>query len=177
MLDDLKKFATSTLLFSLDRIIGPRLFTLAYLAGLATIVLLAMNHLVFSFSFGFGNGIWGLLEIAVMAPLAVLVLRIVCEAGILFFKNNQETSDKFNRDDGLQSAPNLIEDVREAIEELANQDQETTPTPKAAKEKPASKLSNAKTGAGHARKTPAARKTPGRTARRKPATPATPGKS
>jgi len=35
MLDDLKKFVASNLLFSLDRIIAPRLFTLVYLLGMA----------------------------------------------------------------------------------------------------------------------------------------------
>ncbi len=170
MLDDLKKSASSTELFSLEAIIAPRLFTLTYLLGLATIVLLAMDHLFFSFRFGFGNGIWGLLEIAVIAPLAVLALRIVSEAGILFFKNNRKTSDNINQEDHLEAASSLIEDVAEAIDELAVEETGATVVPK--ENSPGKRTGT--TTKPRARKTPLARKAPlahkvpGRTAKRKP---------
>ncbi len=171
MLDDLKKFVASNLLFSLDRIIAPRLFTLVYLLGMAAIALWVMNHLFFSFRFGFGDGLWGLLEIVVIAPLLLLALRIVCEAAMVFFVNNQNSVDSFNRQERIQANPNLIEDVREAIEELANAEEPSKPA--LAKQKPVSraagKPAGAKTAATRTGKKPVVRKTTGRTARRKPA--------
>ncbi len=164
MLDDIKKFVASNLLFSLDRIIAPRLFTLVYLLGMAAIALWVMNHLFFSFRFGFGDGLWGLLEITVIAPLLLLALRIVCEAAMVFFVNNRQSVDNFNRQERIQANPNLIEDVREAIEELANADDAPKPAP--ARQKPVSTAASARTST---RKRPAARKATGRTARRKPA--------
>jgi len=167
MLDDLKKLAASTELFSLDRIIGMRLVRLFYLLGLAAIVLWAMNHLFFTFSFGFGNGLWGLLEIAVMAPLAILALRIAGEAAILFFKNNNEAIDLINRQARTTDGANLTQEVREAIDELANQVTASSPAP--AQDKTASNGSSAtKTAASTGKTPPHPKKTPGRTAKRKP---------
>ena len=120
----------------------------------------------FSFSFGFGNGLWGLLEIVVIAPLAVVALRIACEASILFFKNNSETINLINQHSRLTDAPDLIADVGEAIDELANEVTAGPPLP--AKEKSAGKDAPAiKTAAG-GRKAPVVHKTTGRTAKRKP---------
>ncbi|VAW13888.1 hypothetical protein MNBD_ALPHA12-1087 [hydrothermal vent metagenome] len=172
MLDDLKKLAASSELFSLERIISMRLFTLAYLLGLATIVILAMNHLFFSFSFGFGNGLWGLLEIAVIAPLALLGLRIACEAAILFFKNNHQTIELVNQQQRLTDMPDLIVDVGEAIDDLANQvtAAPTNPTQK----KPAAKPVTTTKTANNERKTPRTRKAVRDSAKRKPASPGKP---
>jgi len=122
-----------------------------------------MNHLFFSFRFGFGDGLWGLLEIVVIAPLLLLALRIVCEAAMVFFVNNRHSVDSFNDKERMLSNPNLIEDVREAIEELANE--ENPPKPAPARQKPVSRAAAASTR----KKPPAARKATGRTARRKPA--------
>jgi len=172
MLDDLNKLAASSELFSLDRIISMRLLRLFYLLGLATIVILAMNHLFFSFSFGFGNGLWGLLEIAVIAPLALLGLRIACEAGVLLFKNNQKTIELINQQERLTDTPDLIKDVGAAIDDLANEQFSAPSAPSAReKEKSAGKRKTPARKAPVVRKTSVARKTTGRTALRKPATP------
>ncbi len=174
MLDDLKKLAATTELFSLDRMIGRRLMRLFYLAGLAAIVLWAMDHLFFTFSFGFGNGLWGLLEIAVIAPLALLALRIACEAGILVFKNNKQTIDLINRQAGLKDEPGLTREINEAIDELANEVSASSTAPE--QDKPASKGSSTKKTVSRSRKapplpakaSPLPAKTPGRSAKRKP---------
>lgn len=133
-LDDLQKLATSSMLFSLDRIIAPRLINIFYLLGLVAIVLWAISHLFFTFSFGFGTGLWGLLEIAVYGLLGFVVLRIACEAVIVFFKTHENAAKSASQP---RPAATLIDEVRDAIEELAEEgDTPPPPAPKATK-KPA----------------------------------------
>lgn len=134
--EDLKKLATGTILFDLNRIIAPRMVTIVYLLGLAAIGLWAVNHFFFSFRFGFGNGLWGLLEIAVFGLLALVVLRIACEAVIVYFKAHAAEAQEVTQP---RLAASLIDDVRGAIEELAEQEPgddnlpaPTTATPAAA---------------------------------------------
>ncbi|UJQ95251.1 DUF4282 domain-containing protein [Mariluticola halotolerans] len=159
--DDLKKLATSTLLFSLDRIIAPRLITILYLLGLAAIVLWTISHLFATFAFGFGAGLWGLLEIAVFGLLGFVVLRIVCEALIVYFKANEGVATTASHP---RPSVSLIDEVRDAIEELADDDYEAEPAPAPAKPRAAAKPAAAKTPAT---KTPAR---PRRTAKRTPPT-------
>lgn len=122
--DDIKRLATGNTLFDLKRIISPRLVTIAYLLGLAAIALWAVNHFFYSFRFGFGNGLWGLLEIAVFGLLALIALRVSCEAVIVYFKAHEtETADIETR--AARPGATLIDDVRDAIEDLADQDVET----------------------------------------------------
>jgi|TARA_A100001391_G_scaffold162150_3_gene121111 hypothetical protein len=117
--DDLRKLATGSVLFNLGRIISPRLVTILYLLGLAGIGLWAINHFFSSFRFGFGNGLWGLLEIAVFGLLAFVALRIVCEAVIVFFRVNSAEAETYEPE---HAGASLIDDVREAIEDLADQE-------------------------------------------------------
>lgn len=151
-LDDLQKLATGSMLFSLNRIIAPRLTNILYLLGLAAIALKAISHLFFTFKFGFGTGLWGLLEIAVYGLLSFVVLRIVCEAVIVYFKTHEDAAI-------AASVPRpeatLIDEVRDAIEELVEEG-DMVPTPPV-ETKPASKPATAKK-----------RATPRRTARRSP---------
>lgn len=118
-LDDLKKLSTSSLLFSLDRIIAPRLINILYLLGLAAIALWSVSHFFATFSFSFGDGLWGLLEIAIFGLLGFVGLRIVCEALIVYFKSNEGAVEAANQPSPSTS---LIDDVRDAIEELAEED-------------------------------------------------------
>lgn len=112
----LKKLVTGNVLFSLDRIITPKLVHILYLLGLFAIVLWAISHLFSTFSFGFGAGLWGLVEIAVFSLIGFVVLRIICEAIIVYFKANQQAVEESN----LVKVPvSLIDEVKEAIEELA----------------------------------------------------------
>lgn len=117
--EDLKKLATGTILFDLNRIIAPRMVTIVYLLGLAAIGLWAVNHFFYSFRFGFGNGLWGLLEIAVFGLLALVVLRIACEAVIVYFKAHATEAAEATQP---RLSASLIDDVRGAIEELAEQE-------------------------------------------------------
>ncbi|MCF6343324.1 MAG: DUF4282 domain-containing protein [Devosiaceae bacterium] len=112
----LKKLITGNVLFSLDRIITPKLVHILYLLGLFAIVLWAISHLFSTFSDGFGSGLWGLVEIAVFSLIGFVVLRIICEAIIVYFKANQQAVEESN----LVKVPvSLIDEVKEAIEELA----------------------------------------------------------
>lgn len=133
-LDDLKKIATSSLLLNLDRIIAPRLITIFYLLGMAAIILASISHLFFSFSLGFGGGLWGLLEILVFGLLAFVVLRVLCEAAIIFFTTHQEAVNAANH---ARPAVSLLDDVRDAIEELADENTQIEDTPPSVAKKPA----------------------------------------
>lgn len=121
-LDDLKHLATGSMLFSLDRIIAPRLVNILYLLGLAALALWAISHLFATFSFGFGAGLWGLLEIVVFGLLGFVVLRIVCETLIVFFKANERAAKSATHPSAPSST--LIDEVRDAIEELAEREEE-----------------------------------------------------
>ncbi|MCB9994009.1 MAG: DUF4282 domain-containing protein [Hyphomicrobiaceae bacterium] len=145
MLDDFRKLLDSNVLSGLDRAIMPRLMRLFYLTGLAAIGLWALNHLFFSFRFGFFNGLWGLLEIGVFGLLAVFVLRLISEVAVIFFRANANHTEPMA---GEASAPlSLMDEVRGAIEDLAEDDKTafaplmSTPaaTATAPKPKPASK--------------------------------------
>ena len=118
-IDDLRKLATGNVLFNLRRILSPRLVTILYLLGLAGILVWAVRHFFSSFRFGFGNGLWGLLEIAVFGLLAVVVLRIVCEGIIVFFRAHAVEADEPAL---ARSNASLIDEVREALEGLADQE-------------------------------------------------------
>lgn len=122
--DDLRKLSTSPTLFNLDRLIAPRIIKMLYLLGLAAIVMWAITHLFATFAASFGEGLWGLLEIAVFGLFFFVVLRIGCEALIVFFRQNQSTMDKTA---AARTSANIIDDVRDALEELA-EDDEPAPT-------------------------------------------------
>lgn len=121
--EDLKKLATSTTIFNLRRVISPRLVTIGYLLGLVAIALWAIDHFFYSFRFGFGNGLWGLLEIAVFGLLGLVALRIVCEAVIVYFKAHEDAAAQVT-EAAPRSGVTLIDDVRDAIEDLVDQEPE-----------------------------------------------------
>lgn len=118
--DDLRKLSTSPTLFNLDRLIAPRIIKMLYLLGLAAIVMWAITHLFATFAASFGEGLWGLLEIAVFGLLAFVVLRIGCEALIVFFRQNQSAVQKTA---AAKPSANIIDDVRDALEELAEDEE------------------------------------------------------
>lgn len=118
-LDDLKKLATGSVLFSLDRIIVPRLLTLIYLLGLAGIGLWGLDHLFDGFRFGFGNGLWSLIEVVVFGLIAFVALRTLCEVLLIFFKTNEAVAETAPKP---SSSASLIDDVAGAIEDLAGEE-------------------------------------------------------
>jgi hypothetical protein len=120
-LDDLKKLLTSKTLFRLDAILSPRLVPVLYALGLAGILLWAVNHLFLTFGSNFGNGLWGLLEIVIFGLLAFVVLRIVCEALLIFFKANETAAETVSR---TRVSSSLLDEVREAIRDLAEEEEE-----------------------------------------------------
>ena len=119
-LDDLKKLLTGKVLFRLDSILSPRLIPMLYAVGLAAILLWAVSHLLGTFGASFGNGLWGLLEIAVFGLLSVIVLRIVCEALVVYFKTHETSADNFER---TRLSTSLLDEVRDAIHDLAENEE------------------------------------------------------
>ncbi|MBN9311347.1 DUF4282 domain-containing protein, partial [Devosia sp.] len=85
-LDDLKKIFLSPTLFRLETILSPRLVPVLYATGLAALLLWSVGHLFASFGRNFGDGLWGILEIAVYGALFLLLLRVLCEVLLVFFK-------------------------------------------------------------------------------------------
>jgi hypothetical protein len=117
-LDDLKRLFTRQTLFRLDAILSPRLVPIFYALGLAAILLWAVSHLFWSFGFGFGTGLWGLLEIAVFGLLSLVGLRIVSEALLVWFKAHEQSGETVNRS---RYSASLLDEVREAIRDLAEE--------------------------------------------------------
>jgi hypothetical protein len=148
-LDDLKKIFLSPTLFRLETILSPRLVPVIYATGLAALLLWAVGHLFASFGRNFGDGLWGLLEIAVYGSLFLLLLRVVCEVLLVFFKANEATT----RAVSLSRVPtSLIDEVKDAIHDIAEDEDHyedgepstdvvaTTPTPRrSAKRSPPAK--------------------------------------
>ncbi len=121
-LDDLKRLLTRQTLFRLDAILSPMLVPIFYALGLAGILLWAISHFFFRFSTGLGDGLWGLLEIAVFGLLAFVGLRIGCEALLVWFKNHEATGETVQRS---RYSASLLDEVRDAIRDLAEQGEET----------------------------------------------------
>ena len=118
-LDDLKRLFTRQTLFRLDAILSPKLVPILYALGLAAVLLWAVGHIFWRFSLGFGNGLWGLLEIAVFGLLYFVVLRIACEALLVWFKTHEQSGDTVNRS---RYSASLLDEVRDAIRDLAQAD-------------------------------------------------------
>ena len=119
-LDDLKRLFTRQTLFRLDAILSPKLVPILYALGLAAILLWAVSHMFWRFSLGFGNGLWGLLEIAVFGLLYIVVLRIACEALLVWFKTHEQSGEHVNRS---RYSASLLDEVRDAIRDLAQADE------------------------------------------------------
>ena len=118
-LDDLKKIFLSPTLFRLETILSPRLVPILYAVGLASLLLWAVGHLFYSFGRNFGDGLWGLLEIAVYGSLFLLLLRVVCEVLLVFFKANEGVT----RAVSLSRVPtSLIDEVKDAISDIADEE-------------------------------------------------------
>jgi hypothetical protein len=120
-LEDLKKIFLSPTLFRLDTILSPRLVPVLYASGLAALLLWAVTHLFATFGRTFGDGLWGILEIGVFGLLGLIVLRIVCEALLVFFKANETVTKTVSL--SLIST-SLLDEVRDAISDIADEAEE-----------------------------------------------------
>jgi hypothetical protein len=118
--EDLRRIFLGRTLFRLDTILGTRLVPILYATGLAALLLWAVIHLFATFGRNFGDGLWGLLEIAVFGLLGLLALRLVCEVLLVFFKAH-ETVTRTVALSRISSS--LVEDVDEAISEIADEDE------------------------------------------------------
>ncbi|WP_375450424.1 DUF4282 domain-containing protein [uncultured Devosia sp.] len=116
-LDDLKRLLTRQTLFKLDQIIAPKLISILYALGLGAILLWAVSHLFFTFGYGFGTGLWGLLEIIVFGLLSLILLRIGCEALLVYFKTHESSGESVSRS---RYSTSLLDEVRDAIRDLAD---------------------------------------------------------
>ncbi len=119
--DDLKKIFLSPTLFRLDTILSPRLVPVLYAVGLASLLLWAVTHLFATFGRTFGDGLWGLLEIIVFGMLGVVVLRMLCEFLLVFFKVNETATRTVSL--SLVST-SLLDDVRDAISDIADESED-----------------------------------------------------
>jgi len=117
-LDDLKKIFLSPTLFRLDTILSPRLVPVLYATGLAALLLWAIIHLFATFGRTFGDGLWGLLEIGVFGLFGLVVLRMVCEFLLVFFKVNETAAKTVSL--SLVSS-SLLDEVKDAISDIADE--------------------------------------------------------
>ena len=78
--DDLKRIFLGPTLFRLDTILSPRLVPVVYVTGLGAILIWAIKHLFATFGTNFGEGLWGLLEIAVFGAFMLVVPGMVTDA-------------------------------------------------------------------------------------------------
>lgn len=117
--DDLKRIFLGPTLFRLDTILSPRLVPVVYVTGLAAILVWAIKHLFATFGVSFGEGLWGLLEIAVFGAFMLVVLRAACEALLVYFKANESAADSVSR---TRISSTLLEDVRDAIHDIADEE-------------------------------------------------------
>jgi hypothetical protein len=119
--DDLKRIFLGPTLFRLDTLLSPRLVPVVYVTGLGAILIWAIKHLFATFGTNFGEGLWGLLEIAVFGAFMLVVLRAACEALLVYFKAHEEAADAVSR---TRISSSLLEDVRDAIHDIADDDDE-----------------------------------------------------
>jgi hypothetical protein len=114
--DDLRRIFFGPTLFRIDTILATKLVPLLYGVGLVSLLVWAINHLFFTFGSNFGNGLWGLVEIAVFGLLWLIALRIACEAVLVFFRTHEGAVESVR---ATRISATLLEDVREAIHDLA----------------------------------------------------------
>ena len=119
--DDLRRIFMGPTLFRLDTILSPRLVPVLYVTGLASLLLWAVTHLFDSFGRNFGDGLWGLLEIIIFGSFGLVVLRVVCEALLVWFKANEGATDSVSR---TRISSTLLEEVRDAIHDIADEEED-----------------------------------------------------
>ena len=157
--EEFGKFLNRTLFISLDSLSGARLVRVVYILGLGVAVVWGLDHFFVTFRFGFWEGLWGLVEIVVFGLFGITVLRMICEALIVYFEAN---SDAVRAASHGEIKTSLIDEVRDAIEQLGEEEVDKA-VPEIAATKPAksAKPTATKTKAAPARRTP-------RTAKRSP---------
>ncbi len=123
--DDLRKIFLGTTLFRLDTVLGARLVPILYATGLAALLVWAVIHLFATFGRNFGDGLWGLLEIAVFGLLWLVALRLVCEVLLVFFKANETATRTVAL---TRISTSLADAVRDAISDIADEEEPAAST-------------------------------------------------
>ena len=100
-LDDLKKIFLSPTLFRLDTILSPRLVPVLYASGLTALLLWSVIHLFSTFGRTFGDGLWGLLEIAVFGLFGLVVLRMARKSISVACASHSLAMDHVQRHDAV----------------------------------------------------------------------------
>ena len=124
-LDDLKKIFLSPTLFRLETILSPKLVPVLYGTGMFALLLWAVGHLFLTFGRNFGDGLWGIFEIAVYGAFALIVLRVVCEVLLVFFKANEAATRTVAVS---RLSGSLMDEVRDAIHDIADDADDYTET-------------------------------------------------
>lgn len=124
-LDDLKKIFLSPTLFRLETVLSPKLVPVLYGTGMFALLLWAVGHLFLTFGRTFGDGLWGLLEIAVYGALGLIALRVICEVLLVFFKANEAATRTVAVS---RLSGSLMDEVREAIHDIAEDADDYTET-------------------------------------------------
>lgn len=122
--DDLKRIFTGRTLFRLDTILSPRLIPIIYAVGLFALLLWAARYFLEAVNAGFWDGIWSLLEIVVFGGLGVLLLRAACEALLVWFKAHEDEAESVS---SARISTSLLEDVRDAIRDIADEEDDEEP--------------------------------------------------
>jgi hypothetical protein len=122
--DDLRKIFFGTTLFRLDTILSPRLVPILYAAGMAGLLLWAVTHLFSTFGRTFGDGLWGILEILVFGLLWLIVLRVVCEALLVYFKTHETAARAVSLS---RISASLVDEVKDAISDIADEEPDLPP--------------------------------------------------
>ena len=120
--DDLKRIFEGNTLLRMHSVLGLRLVPLLYTVGLFAFLLWGIEHLFATFSQSFGAGLWGLLQILASGALGVLLLRVLSEMLLIYFKANEATVDLINQ--SRSGSASLLEDVRDAIRDIAEEEDE-----------------------------------------------------
>jgi len=124
-LDDLKKIFLSPTLFRLETILSPKLVPVLYGVGMFALLLWAVGHLFATFGRTFGDGLWGLFEIAVFGAFGLIALRVICEVLLVFFKANEAATRTVAVS---RLSGSLIDEVRDAIHDIAAEADDYTET-------------------------------------------------
>lgn len=176
--EELGKTLNRSLFVSLDKIGGKPLVKGFYALGITAVALWAINHLFYTFSLGFGAGLWGLVEITVFGLFFITGLRILSEVFIVYLQAHSVDAEAASTN---EVPATLVDEVREAIEELGIDlgDEEPDNDEKTPFKRPTHQPKKAAAAAKVAKRpaAAAAKKPAPRTARRTPQSPASPPKS
>jgi hypothetical protein len=126
ILNDLRRMLTGPDLLSLSNPFGSRLVPVLYIVGLVAIVIWAVGLVVGGFALAWSRGIWAIIEMVVYGGFMVLALRAICEALLIYFSAGQA---RLEAAAATASEATLLDEVRDAIDHLADEDAGTAAKP------------------------------------------------